>query len=106
MVKRYDLHHCVDDGDYVLYNDYAALEARVAELEMELRDTEYYSDMLVKHNIELESRLAELEKDAARYRWLRDSHNYPAGPYWDDLGNTCDPEEMDEMIDEAMRREA
>lgn len=35
MVNRYDLHHCVDDGDYVLYNDYAALEARVAELEMD-----------------------------------------------------------------------
>lgn len=83
MVAKYFVCECADMQEFagrlsVKYSDYEALEARIAEL----------------------------EKDAARYRWLRDSSNYPAGPYWDDLGDTCDPEEMDEMIDDAMSREA
>lgn len=38
MVKRYSVyedhvHHDIEDGEYVRYDDYSSLEARVAELE-------------------------------------------------------------------------
>lgn len=74
MVKRYV---CIEgfnlddvDGDWIRYDDYAALEARVAEL----------------------------ERDAARYRWLRDlPEDHPS----ECIGNM--PGYMwDKMIDEGM----
>ena len=53
-------------------DDYAALESRLADLETELADTESDLDAAVQHNMELQAKIAALEKDAARYRWLRD----------------------------------
>lgn len=45
-----------------------------------------------------------LKKDAERYRWLRDADNYPhpVGGFWNSLGETIEPIEMDEQIDAEM----
>ena len=67
------------DGNWVRCDDYAALETRIAELESRLEiDTEHDIDGIDACNAtielqdtlidELKSRVAELEKDAARYR--------------------------------------
>lgn len=60
----------------------------------------------------LRAELAEAQKDAARYRWLKDSHWYigPApegdliGVSWDDFNDRAG--RMDAAIDAAMAREA
>lgn len=72
-------------GDYVRHDDYAALEAR----------------------------LAELEKDAARYRWLRENcveqaAEDDAGPYlYHGVPWNCNwRRELDDAVDDAMSREA
>lgn len=62
-----------------------------------------YSD----HKAEIVRLRAEVEKyrkDAERYRWLRNADNYPnqIGGFWNCLGETSEPEEMDEAIDAAM----
>ena len=73
-------------GEYVDYDDYAALEARVAELEGRLEidpahdvhgiDARNATIQLQDAAIdELKARVAELKKDAARYRWLKENHN-------------------------------
>lgn len=46
--------------------------------------------------------MASLQRDAERYRWLRDMDNYPNTGFWNMLGDTCEPFEMDEAIDAAM----
>lgn len=46
--------------------------------------------------------IAGLRRDAERYRWLRDMDNYPNTGFWNVLGDTCEPFEMDEAIDAAM----
>lgn len=59
------------------------------------------------HEAEVARLRAEAEKnrvDAERYRWLRNADNYPSpiGGFWNCLGETSEPEEMDEYIDAAM----
>lgn len=59
------------------------------------------------HEAEVARLRAEVEayrKDAERYRWLRNADNYPnqIGGFWNCLGETSEPEEMDEAIDAAM----
>lgn len=102
MVKRYDLHFGgavgdyideVDDGDYVSHSDYAALEARCAELERKVfvlegyksayndfsdktdwvQDTAKPNELGMHRADVLKCRIAELEKDAARYRAIMDN---------------------------------
>lgn len=117
MVTRYDIlpelscMHFYEDGDYVLYKDYAALESRLADLEMELGDTESDFNAAVQHNMELQSQIAELEKDAARYRWLKScqgSYDSPASVTWN-MGFdwvVVAGEVLESSIDDAMSREA
>lgn len=75
MVKRYYgesgywlLDRACIDGIFVHFDDYAALEASmtgiISGVQLELDDER-------KLRLAAEARLAELEKDAARYRWLR-----------------------------------
>lgn len=61
----------------------------------------------------LEARIAELEKDAARYRWLREQHTYQEefadqGSFrWFVMAGRepvpCDPGSLDDEIDAAMK---
>ena len=58
---------------------------------------------------ELHQRIKELERDAKRYRWLRDAH--PATEeiivvYWKDITRDCRNEELDAAIDRAMSEAA
>lgn len=58
------------------------------------------------------ARVAELEKDAERYRWLRDEENWdcdnpsgePSESRWGDLGE-LNGDDFDEFIDAAMNQE-
>jgi hypothetical protein len=47
----------------------------------------------------LEQEVAELRKDAERYRWLRD---VASGGDWEHIGQTTDPTNTDARIDECM----
>lgn len=78
-MHEYGFHHPIDGGEMVRAILEAALPV-VAEL------VEAY------------------RKDAERYRWLRNADNYPnqIGGFWNCLGETSEPEEMDEAIDAAM----
>lgn len=96
MVKYYDPQiygdcpiGAVEEYDgrlYVCISDYAALEARVDALESRLEiDPSHNVDGIDARNAtielqdaaidELKARVAELKKDAARYRWLKENHN-------------------------------
>lgn len=96
-----------DGGEFVKYEDYAALEASmtgvISGAQLELEDER-------KKRLAAESRVAELEKDAARYRWLRTYAEVEIPQSWlahnslyrDDTAGT-----WDSVIDMAMRgREA
>lgn len=86
-------------------NPDAATRDDVARLAAELMDANH--DLLVAR-----SRIAELEKDARRYRWLRNNAIHSeTGPWcvaWDDPGaennndHPCDLEELDTAIDAAL----
>lgn len=82
MVKRYV---CIEgfnlddvDGDWIRYDDYAALEARMTSIisgvQLELEDER-------KVRMKSEARVAELERDAARYRKMRDLTSWTVGSY-------------------------
>ena len=61
--------------------------------------TESYERRLCVEEIEaLRARVAELEKDAARYRWIRNKDNALAAYY---VHHYTDPSELDAMIDAA-----
>lgn len=45
------------------------------------------------------ARIAELEKDAARYRWIREHSTQPAEPW----STHSTPESLDDAIDAALR---
>jgi hypothetical protein len=47
------------------------LRARVASLEESLHYANGVADLAMKHRDDAENRVAELEQDAERYRWLR-----------------------------------
>ena len=55
----------------------------------------------------LAARRAQMAKDAARYRWLREQHNYNGGSGWhvrahnEDLHSDI-PDDLDAAIDAAM----
>lgn len=84
MVKRYVLTEyphetCMEESDfgqYVLYDDYSALEARVAGLESELKDEGSDIETLSAHNIELQNKMAELEKDSNAVASANDEGNF------------------------------
>lgn len=109
------------DGDWVRRDDYAALEARIAELESRLEiDTEHDIDGIGARNAtielqysvinELKSRIAALKKDAARYRWLRQHFRFANDSmhevWFDALLEPNDsgvPTDLDQTIDAAMQ---
>ena len=57
---------------YVHVSDYAAIEARLAEA---IAEGNHWKDAYAEDVSKLDARLAEAERDAARYRWLRDCSN-------------------------------
>ena len=64
----------------------------------------YHEERAKREQLERElsaanARIAELEKDAARYRWLREHSTQPAEP-WSTHSN---PESLDDAIDAALR---
>lgn len=108
VMTEYPHETCMEedaDGNYVLHSDYVAIEARVAELESELSDAESDVDTMAEHNIELQAKVAELEKDAARYRWLRRQCD-EKGSRGSIIAASHYGMDWDRNIDEAMSREA
>lgn len=86
------------EGEYVLHSDHEAEMARLRAMAQEQG---------VKDGNEITRLRDEVEayrKDAERYRWLQNADNYPnqIGGFWNCLGETSEPEEMDEAIDAAM----
>jgi len=82
--------------EYIL--DHMLVEARVMMMEgspLEL-DPSQFSDCVTS----LIGRLRETEKDAARYRWLRDigRHEYDVDDFFDGSSNS-----VDGKIDQAMK---
>lgn len=53
------------------------------------------------HAQELRDRIAELEKDAARYKYWRDNHGW-TGTFDDGATNSDEPKDIDAAIDTAM----
>ena len=58
-----------------------------------------YTRLAAKHGA-LKARLAEAERDAARYRWIRSPRSGQAG--WWHIKYNVDPEQIDAAIDTAM----
>ncbi len=83
--------------------DAASLRERMLVLEVQ-RD-QFHSDAFQSENARRKD-----EKDARRYRWLRDPNNYPDtddfDSYWSDiLGECCDAQSFDYAIDLAMKEQ-
>jgi len=53
---------------------------------------------------EIKAKLEAAERDAQRYRWLRNGDNYPSDDWWGrSLDTASTPERMDAAIDAAMK---
>lgn len=60
--------------------------------------------LLTKHAKELQSSLESLEKDAARYRWVRMTYSDDGMEFWPDAVSFADtPDKLDAAIDAAMQ---
>lgn len=88
------------DPDLVL----ADCLAEIRRLRAELQNAAKAALDAVALSCEKEREADALRVDAERYRWLRNADNYPnpIGGFWNCLGETSEPEEMDEYIDAAM----
>ena len=92
----------------------AELRSSCADLSSHVRELEHKMDYWEGCNKALQQRLAEAEKDAARYRWLRDRPLDGSEPFWiavssDDVYQTrcwalggSSPDTCDRAIDKAM----
>lgn len=82
------------------------LRARVASLEESLHYANGVADLAMKHRDDAENRVAELEQDAQRYRWLR-SIDAQASVHWhdDSADDGLIRELLDSAIDAAMAKD-
>lgn len=80
------------------------MQEEIARLRAELQNAAKAALDAVALSCEKEREADALRVDAMRYRWLRNADNYPSpiGGFWNCLGETSEPEEMDEYIDAAM----
>ncbi len=82
----------------VMQQDYDALAAQMAEMRQAMDELHVKHGRSMRGIEQLEARLAEAERDAARYRWLR---NTATTSDWCDLGGLT-AERTDEEIDKAL----
>jgi uncharacterized membrane protein YccC len=84
------------------------LLAKIAELEAEVAQIEKWHDEVVDNRLKvcverdaLRTQLAEAQKDAKRYRWLRDDA-WDAGVRITDGNNPFDDARLDKLVDAAL----
>lgn len=101
------------DKEVVLATDFDALTARCAELERGLTEQRSYSAELFEERNDARAKLQAAERDAARYRWLRDQAEdydghacFPEVQYPAPIPDTSPFNALDAAIDAALAQSA